>query len=376
MRWKAWPWAVGLALLAFSLVGANTLMTDEGKSAPKPAAAPVANGKGGVTVLGVVISDPPEMPIGPPGVAPLMVVDKVLVTDGQAVNAGEVLVQFDDSLLVHKPQQAKAELLAAEQDLVKAQVQKQNHADTLTGQELLINTLRADLKEAQESLAIAKATYNKILDADRDLTTGKFLTTDEKETRRRENLDLRKADNMVNNLIAKIQGEELKLSAMKRNPVDADILAAQAKIDRLKATLAEAQNALAACTIKARVAGTVEQVLATPGQTVGPGTRSPLMWIIPNGKRMIRVEVEPEFAPRIAGKEGQKVTITDGSNFSLHYEGTMRRMGTAYQTKRSQLESLAITPTKVLECLVEVTDPTPPGQPPLRVGQPVRVLFP
>ena len=175
---------------------------------------------------------------------------------------------------------------------------------------------------------------------------------------------------------AKIDGEELKLQGLKLTPVDADVRAATAKIAQFTATVADAQNALDACTLKARVAGVVERIYATPGQTFGPGSRAPVLWIVPAGKRIVRAEVESEFAPRVADKEGTKVSITDSSNFAVTYEGTVRRVGTAFLAKRSQQDALALAPTYVLECVIDVTDPAPPGKPPLRVGQPVRVSFP
>ena len=116
-------------------------------------------------------------------------------------------------------------------------------------------------------------------------------------------------------------------------------------------------------------------VHAAPGMTFGPSTRTPVLWLLPSGKRVVRAEVEAEFAYKIAEKEGRKVTIYDGSNFTLVYEGTLRRISTGYLPKRSQVDSLTVNPTKVLECTIEVTDPTPPGKPPLRIGQPVRVSF-
>jgi multidrug resistance efflux pump len=376
MRWKAIPWALGVVLLAGTLVGANRfLQTDDSKNGPAPKATPTP-AHGGVTVLGVVISDPPEMPVGPPAVAGLMIVDKVLVVEGQMVNVGEMLVKFDDALVREKLPQAQAELFAAQQDLAKAEAQKKIHAIKLSGQELLIRNMTANHKEGLDLLKVGKETFEKVLASKRDLTTGKYLTPEEKEAERRENLEIRKSEMLLNELKAKIEGEEKTLEGLKLTPIEQDVLAAQGKIARLTATVTEAQNAIDACIIKARATGIVEQITATPGQTFGPGNRTPVLWIVPTGKRLVRAEVEPEFAPRVAEKEGKKVTITDGNNFSLTYEGTVRRMGTSYQTKRSQLDALAITPTKVLECLIDVTDATPPGKPPLRVGQPVRVSFP
>jgi multidrug resistance efflux pump len=375
MRWKAVPWAVGVVLLAATLLGARLL--DQTDASPKPGAPakPSPAVGGGVTVLGSVVSDPPESAVGPPALAALLTVEKLLVAEGQTVAVGDPLVKFDDALIREKLPQARAGLAAARADLVKAEAQKAGHPLQLQGQELKIRTLRANLKEGEEEFRIGREQFERVLDL-RLPGTGQIRTPAEKVTDRAENLDLRKANETLNNLRANIEGEELKLQGLKLTPIDADVAAANAKIAQFTATVAEAQNALDACTLKARVAGVVERIYATPGQTFGPASRAPVLWIVPAGKRVVRAEVESEFAPRVADKEGTKVSITDSNNFAVTYEGTVRRVGTAFLAKRSQQDALALAPTYVLECVIDVTDPAPPGKPPLRVGQPVRVSFP
>ena len=374
MRWKALPWAAGVVLLAGTLLGARLLDPPDGSPKGAAAAKPAA-AVGGVTVLGSVMSDPPEAPVGPPALAALLTVDKLLVTEGQAVAVGDPLVKFDDSQVRDKLPQAQAGLLAAREDLVKAEAQKAGLPLQLQAQELTVKTLRANLKEGEDQYKIASAQFERVLDLKLP-TTGLIRTSAEKVADRAENLELRKANESLNNLRAKIDGEELKLQGLKLTPVDADVRAATAKIALSTATVAEAQSALDACTLKARVAGVVERIYATPGQTFGPAVRSPVLWIVPSGKRVVRAEVESEFAPRVSDKEGTKVSITDSNNFTFTYEGVVRRVGTAFLAKRSQQDALALTPTYVLECLIDVTDAAPPGKPPLRVGQPVRVTFP
>ena len=375
MRWKAVPWAAGVVLLAATLLGARLL--DQTDASPKPGAParPAPAVGGGVTVLGSVMSDPPESPVGPPALAALLTVEKLLVVEGQTVGVGDPLVKFDDAQVREKLPQARAGLAAAREDLVKAEAQKAGFPLQLQGQELAVRTLRANLKEGEEEYRIGREQFERVLDL-RLPGTGQVRTPAEKVADRAENLDLRKANEALNTLRAKIDGEELKLQGLKLTPIDADVRAAAAKIAQFTATVAEAQNALDACTLKARVAGVVERIYATPGQTFGPASRAPVLWIVPAGKRIVRAEVESEFAPRVADKEGTKVSITDSNNFAVTYEGTVRRVGTAFLAKRSQQDALALAPTYVLECVIDVTDPAPPGKPPLRVGQPVRVSFP
>ena len=375
---KVLPWAIAIGLLLFTLLGANRLLQTEEVS--KGAEGNVKAGKashtptsGGVTVLGTVSSDPPETPVGPPAIAGMLTVERMLVTEGQAVNAGDPLVQFDDVLVREKVKQAQAELDAAREDLVKAETQKKVHPIQIEALELLVKTGEESLKDGNDQLATGKELFDRTLNLVNAI--GRLYTDAEKAQQRRENLELRRAETMLKELTAKVEGDRKKLKMLRMVDPDSDVRAANQKIIGLTAKVAEAQNAINACVLRAKTAGVIEQIHAAPGMTFGPSTRTPVLWLLPSGKRVVRAEVEAEFAYKIAEKEGRKVTIYDGSNFTLVYEGTLRRISTGYLPKRSQVDSLTVNPTKVLECTIEVTDPMPPGKPPLRIGQPVRVSF-
>jgi multidrug resistance efflux pump len=173
-----------------------------------------------------------------------------------------------------------------------------------------------------------------------------------------------------------VAGEKAKLAALELAPVAEDVTRATAKVEGVQGAIAEAEAAIDACLRKAAVAGVVQQIAAAPGVTFGPSTRSPLLYLIPVGVRVIRAEAEAEFAHRMFGTEGKRVTVYDSYNPALTYTGTVRHISPAFLPKRSAAESLSVNgPSRVLEVLIEVPDATPAGQPPLRVGQPVRVAF-
>lgn len=379
------PWVVGVGLIVVTLVGANKLLhrTDGtasiaggdagGKNHAATAASP--NQTGGTVVLGTVDSDPPPVAVGPPAVAGMATVDKVLVVDGATVKVGDPLIQFDDAIFQTKLKQAQAEAAAAAEDVVRADSQRKIHAITLDRQKDAVQTALSDHKEAYDYYGIALTQFNDVLKTERSFSTNQPLTTDEKKKRINENLDLRRLANLTNNAKAKADDEQKKLTSLELAPVEADYRAAQQKVKRLEATVAEAQAAIDACLVRAKVAGVVEQVAVGPGATVGPGFRGPLLWIVPTGPRVVRAEVEAEFASKIADKLGKPVTVYDHNNFALTYAGTVRRIGTSFLPKRSG-DPLGLTPTRVLECLIDVPDPSPAGKPPLRVGQPVRISFP
>lgn len=373
------PWVFALCVLAGSLAGARLISPGDGSStgdgggAAKKSSGPTT---GGVVVLGTVDSDPPPVQLGPPALAGMALVTNVLVVEGQEVKPGTSLVQFDDAIYRARLRQAQAELAAANEDQVKAEAQKQIHAVRIEGQKLAIKNAEADVKDGETTLKVGRDQYDRILGAERNLSTGLALTEAEKQTRRRENIELLKGELGVNQLKAKADAEKKTLAALELAPVASDIRMAAQKAIGIQAKVDEAQAAIDACLRKADVAGVVEQIAAGPGTTFGPATRTPVLWIVPSGPRVVRAEVEAEFAYKVADRAGTRVTIYDHNNFALTYSGTVKRVGTSFLPKRGSADSLSMNPTKVLECLIEVADPAPAGKPPLRVGQPVRVSFP
>ena len=367
--------AFGLCLAAVVAVGANRLFGDGGAQPTRPSVPSTPSQPGGVIVLGTVGPDPVQ--VGPPAVAAMATVTKVMVTDGDTVQPGDPLVQFDDRIYQAKLAQAQAELRAAEPDVTKAEVAIQVHAAKIGLQELAVKATRDDITAAEDGLKATRDALDRVLNAERDINTNQPLDEAEKQRRRDENAELQTAEHLVIQLQNKLAADQKTLALMKLDPVEATREQASAKVDRLKATVAEAETAVDLCLVKAPLAGVVEQLFASPGMTYGPSTRSPLMWMIPAGGLVVRAEVEAEFADRVAGSKGQAVTIYDSNNFALTYDGTVTRVGTAFLPKRTVGEVLAVSPsTRVLECTISVADPAPAGRPPLRVGQPVRIAFP
>lgn len=376
---RAIPWVLGVCLLVGAVAGADKLLhpADSAAGGP-PAPAPSPTLPGGVVVIGTADSDPPPVQVGPPALAAMAKVTQVLVKEGQEVKVGDPLVQFDDRSVRAKRKEAEAELAAAEQDVALAELKKQGDAITLSRQELAVKAAKDDEREARSAYAAALNVFNEGFDVNTKLNGGGNPTEDQRKRRQAENPDLRRASALVIQAQNKVAGEEKQLDAARLLPgvAEANAKKAAAQVDGWKGKIEEADVAIEECVVRARVAGVVEQVVVTPGVTIGPATRGPLLWIIPTGGRVVRAEVEAEFASKIADKVNKKVTVYDHSNFALTYEGKVRQIGSAFLPKRSAAESLVGGQTRVLECLIDVPDPAPPGKPPLRVGQPVRVSFP
>ena len=70
---------------------------------------------------------------------------------------------------------------------------------------------------------------------------------------------------------------------------------------------------------------------------------------------------------------GKQVTVMDHSDAKLTYTGTVRDIGSTFLLKRASAENFLGGDTRVIEAVIDITDPAPAGKPPLRVGQRVRV---
>lgn len=386
IRWKTIPWVLGVALVAFSLVAARLLNADtpvNGAGANPLTPPPV----GGLTVLGVVDSSPSVARIDAPGVMgmPAVTVSKVHVKAGDRVQPGDLLVEFDASSVRHKLAQAEQELIAAQWEVELARLAHDDWETKRKLQQIAVEAAESELKFATEALERGRETFERTLSEIKQFQSNAPLTEAQKEQRRRDNLDLLKLEGAVDLLKKKVEKERTDLKRLDASRSDGqghampataiDIQRASAKVGALQATVAQAKEVIESFQLKAGIAGTVEQLAAVSGMTFSPASRTPLLYIVPVGKRMVYAEVEAEFAHKIESHQGKPVTVCDQHDTTHSYAGTVIRVGGAFLPKRFGGDSLVGGGNRVLECMIEVTDPNPPGKPPLRPGQTVTVRF-
>jgi multidrug resistance efflux pump len=381
IRWKTFPWVLGLALIAFSLVAARLLNADtpvnHGAGGNPPPRVTSAAGPVGPTILGVVDSTPTAVRMDAPAVMgmPALGVSKVLVGEGDTVEVGQVLVEFDPAGLKHKLTQAQKKLIAAQWAVASANAAKDDFPNKLDLQNRAVSLAEEQLKHAEGVLARYKDDFERALQATKKPFSDGPLSDEEKERRRGTDEKLNQGTALVTELKTKVEVERIKLKQLKALPIEAPVQQAKAEVEVIQATIAEAEAQLEAFKLKAQEAGVVEQLTAVAGKTYGAAAREPLLWIIPAGKRVVRAEVEAEHSQKFEAQLGKTVTVCDHHNTALTYTGVLRRFGTAFLPKRFGSDALAPNPARVLECTVEVTDPAPAGKPPLRPGQQVRVVF-
>jgi multidrug resistance efflux pump len=103
--------------------------------------------------------------------------------------------------------------------------------------------------------------------------------------------------------------------------------------------------------------------LVSVGDVLGPNPKHPALLFCPASERIIRAEVEQEFARDVA--VGQKARIEDDANEGSKWNGTVTQVSDWYSQRRSPL----LEPLQFNEVIIRPEK----GKDPLRIGQRVRV---
>jgi multidrug resistance efflux pump len=357
--------AIGLALGIATLIGARSLTGGSGSDASAKPDAPTV--RGGPVVLGLVDTDPSPVNYGLPPVLASGTVVAVHVKDGDEVQAGQKLYEFDATIQKQDVELAKAAVRYADTKVKEAVELAKQH----TGN---VDVAEKAVEFAEQNVELRKQAYG-VVDANLEqLYKGEMTPPEKWAERKKSSVELYKAN--VEYHVAK---NDLNLAKAKRDQLktadpQVKVDEAKAAVDQAKAQQAKAQAAVDLCVVTAKTAGTVEQVTIGPGTTMGVGTRAPALWIIPAGPRAVRAELEAEFAHRVGPNlKGKTVTISDHTDPNLTYSGVVDRVPEVFLLKRASAENFLGGDTRVLEVVIKVTDPNPHGKPPLRVGQRVRV---
>jgi multidrug resistance efflux pump len=358
---------VGIGLAVGSLVGARALTNGStADTSTKADTTPRANG--GPIVLGLVDTDPPPVAYGLPPVLQSGSIAKVFVKDGDEVKVGQELYAFDATI--------------QERDLKRAQTAveyartKVNEAQELADQHTAkIKSMReVGLKAAERKVETYRAKYNLIKDNLIDYYKREKILPEEWPAKLKIDNSLFAANVEYDTAMNELDIFKSQLTQLEAIKPIVKVKEAEAGVEQAKAEQAKAQAAVDLCVVRAKTAGTVEQITISEGTTLGISTRTPALWLIPGGPRVIRAEVEADFAHRIgADRVGKTVTIYDHTDAKITYTGTVRRIGSTFLLKRANTENFLGGDTRVIEAVIEVTDAAPAGKPPLRVGQRVRV---
>lgn len=344
LRWPSIMWIIGLGCLAISMVSVAWIMNAAPSSIVTAQTPPAA-------VSRVVCFGHVDMEQGVTSLYPVIPgrVISVEVKENEVVKAGQVLCRLDDAVAHLRIKEAVADLEAAKERFAQAQKLPEQQHNKLAQQ-------RAAIQAVVERLTGARA----VLARKKELEKIQQLNPKETEA----------AEALVRELEAVERAERSKLSELELNDPTTGIKHAQADVDAKQARLEQARRGEQECSIKSPADGTVLRVLINPGEVLGPQPKQPAILFCPQGRRIIRAEVEQEFAGRVA--VGQTALIQDDTSAADTWRGKVASISDWYTHRRSILqEPFQFNDVRTLECLITFD----PDQPQMRIGQRVRVTI-
>jgi multidrug resistance efflux pump len=348
--WGLRLWLTGLVLLVISVAGATWLLNSgpgDGPTPPPPKR-PGLNPRSSdpVTCVGYGDVEDKVIPLTPiqPGR-----VEKVLVKEYETVKAGQILLKLDHRKAEYAVQQAEGEVKAAKLELENAQTLPKKHA-------LEIEEYKQAIKAAEHKLKAAQSKASGV----RELVKKELAKPREAE----------QAEEEVKAGQSLCQAQQAKLKELELVDPEIQIKRAQADVAIKEAVLNQAKYALSECDLRAPVDGLVLRILIGPGELVAASPQQPAIQLAPCQPRIIRAEVEQEFADRV--KLGQPALVEDDSHAEVRWTGKVIRISDWYTPRRSIIqEPLRFNDVRTLECVVQLD----PGQKEPRIGQRVRVTI-
>jgi multidrug resistance efflux pump len=300
---------------------------------------------------GVVCTGYVDLEHGIRSLAPLRPgrVAAILINETQHVEAGTPILRLED-------QDAKLQIEAAESAVTAAEIQVEE-AQKLEEQQ------RARL--AQQQAAIAAAGFR--LDAARQLLR-------RKENQLKDNLVAAEDVSMTRAEVNALQQQEVaereKLAELKSVDPALAVRKARTKRELARIERDQARRQLDECTLKAPSAGTVQRISVGAGDIVTANPAQAIVRFCPDEPALVRAEVDQEFADRV--RVGQPAVIRDDARAGASWRGKIQRVAGWYDRSRpTSQDPAAFTDVRTVECLIAID----PGQPPLRLGQRMRVLI-
>jgi multidrug resistance efflux pump len=346
-RIRVWLF-LGLSGLVASAAGAGWLLQSAAGDGPRGAGDETANPRRAsrVVCLGHVDTERGVAALSPlqPGR-----VAAIRVNEGDTVQGGSVLLRLDDSVARNHVQEAEQDLKASLAQRDQAKRMPGQHQAKVAQQQALIEVMQRRLSAAEHALTTKQK-----------LRKDNFLSAEE----------LHGAADLVDELRAAVRAEQEKMQELRLVDPQVAVARAEAEVAAKQARLEQAQQGLEECTLRAPSDGKVLRIHVSPGDVLGPQAKQPAVLFCPEGPRVVRAEVEQEFAGRVAA--GQVALIQDDTRAEDRWHGKVLRISDWYTQRRSVMQDpLQLTDVRTLECIIAVE----PGQAALRIGQRVRVTL-
>jgi multidrug resistance efflux pump len=275
-------------------------------------------------------------------------VAEVLVREGTEVSAGAVLVRLDDRASRLRLVEMQGALKAAQAQLVQAREAPEQHRARQAQQQAALEAVRCQVSAARHTLSRRQ-----------QLSQISQLSAEEVSI----------AADQLRQLEAQERAELARLLELERHDPWAEVQRAEAELATGQARLEQARHVLEECSLTAPCAGRVLRIQVSSGDGVNGQPGQPAVQFCPDRPRLIRAEVEQEFACLIT--PGQVANVEDDVPDGTRWQGRVVRLSAWYTRRRSPLlEPLQQNDVRTLECLIELE----PGSS-LRLGQRVRVLL-
>jgi multidrug resistance efflux pump len=267
------------------------------------------------------------------------------------VDANTPLLKIDDSL-------ARIQLKEAELALEEAKKRREIAAVGATQHEKQIQAQQAAIKAARRKEVSVRAQADKVRRL-RDRGVGGSVE------------DVKAAEAAVGEAQAGVEAEQAKLELLRaRNPrlaLDLADINVKAKQEDVK----KANLGLRECVVRAPKKGKILRRLVSVGEVLGANPKMPALQFCPSDERIIRAEVEQEFAGRVS--KGMKARIQDDATGGGEWQGEVIYVSDWYTHRRSMtLEPLQFNDVRTMEVIIRVK---PDPKNPLRIGQRMRVML-
>ncbi|TMQ32591.1 MAG: biotin/lipoyl-binding protein [Planctomycetota bacterium] len=276
-------------------------------------------------------------------------VSEVLVHENDSVAAGAVLLRLDDSV-------ARLQLMEARVALEKAQTQLSRARRAPDQQRARLEQQKQAIAAAGQRLAAARS----LLARKQKLSAIEQLGVEE----------LAAAQDEVKQLEAVEGAERARLTEVQLNDPALDVHQAELDVQLARVRLDQALRALDECSLKAPEAGTVMRILVGPGDILPRQPNQPAVRFALRGRRLVRAEVDQEFAGAV--KVGQAALVQDDAPSGLTWRGRVSRVADWYTQRRNSVhEPFQLQDVRTVECLIALDA----GQALPRLGQRVRVMI-
>jgi multidrug resistance efflux pump len=252
----------------------------------------------------------------------------------------------------------RIQLREAELALEAARKRKEA-AETKVGQhEKQVEAQAAAVEAARSKVAAARASADKARRYFRERLGGSAE-------------DVKAADKLAEEAEAGVKAEQAKLAVLRALKPQVAVDLSEIDVRAKKQDVEKASLGVRECVLRAPVKGKVLRRLVRVGEVLGANPHQPALQFCPSEERIVRAEVEQEFAGRVV--KGMKAHIQDDATGGNEWQGEVVRVSDWYSQRRSvTLEPLQFNDVRTLEVIIRVK---PDPKNPLRIGQRMRVTL-